>query len=52
MLATTADDFRELAGYLEVVAEQGSVASVTSRAQAGAAQAQAPGFFAKVEQVL
>jgi len=52
LLATTADDFRSFAGVLEVVAEEGTVSSVTSRAQADATQAQVPGFFDSVEQVL
>ncbi|KAI7842117.1 hypothetical protein COHA_004310 [Chlorella ohadii] len=52
VLGTTADDLRQLADLLEVAAEEGRVALVTSKAAAAAAQAQRPGLFDKMETVM
>ncbi|PRW33675.1 presequence protease chloroplastic mitochondrial-like [Chlorella sorokiniana] len=52
VLATTADDLKQLADLLQIAAEEGRVASVTSKSAAAAAQAQQPGLFDRVEAVM
>lgn len=52
ILATTSEDFADIAPYLEAAAEAGRVASVTSPEQLAATQKERPGFFGHVQQVI